>query len=186
MLFTSSVQHVSNFDLSKSPRTIFWIINNTAGFFLALASISLPRRVDVVFEGCIVDRQRTVSALCRYTWGWIEPMLKEASTKGDIDFNDLFCADHRLRSSVLQQNWNSKNPQATLLRSLIKEYKQKLGVSWIITILRCLISLLPFWALRQALDILETREGRSIYRVELVSLVIGMALSNLLDAVRLP
>jgi ABC-type multidrug transport system fused ATPase/permease subunit len=182
--FSQSIQQALRFDTYEYPITIAWVINNISSLVLAVISISLLRRPDVTFQGRKVDRQRTVCGLHRYTWSWIEPLLRKASLKGDLDEEDIPQADYTLRSEQLQKKWDDMEPQGTLLRSLVWEYKERLGFSWIVTIVRCLVSILPFWIMLLTLDILENRETKGSHQLELLGLISGMAVFNLLDAVR--
>jgi len=151
---------------------------------LAASTVLLSRRPDVFFQGCEVDRQRTVSALSRYTWGWIEVLLRQASLKNDLDADEIPHADHTLRSDELKKTWDGLEARSTLLRSLICAYKGSLGLLWIVTIVRCIVSIMPFWTMLQVLNILEDREAKASHPIELLGLILGMAISNLLDAVR--
>lgn len=151
---------------------------------LAISSISLPRRPDVVFQSCKVDRQRTVSALRRYTWSWIESLLQQASVKNDLDLDDIPCADQTLRADELDRQYDGFEVDSTLLRSLLCGYKGKLGWSWLVTIVRCLISIMPYWTMLRTLEVLENRELKFSHQLELLGLVLGIAIFNLIDSVR--
>lgn len=43
---------------------------------------------------------------------------------------------------------------------------------------------MPFWTMLRVLNILEDREAKASHPFELLGLILGMAISNLLDAVR--
>jgi len=182
-----SVQYASRLNTHNDPGTIAWAINSIISFALAISSVLLPRRPNVVFEGYEVDRQRTVSTLSRYTWSWFELLLQKAAAKDDLDADEIYRPDHTLRSDELMKKWDGLRAQTVLLRSLLWAHKGELSLIWIVTIVRCLVSIAPFWTMLRVLHILEDRKAKNAsYHIELLVLIIGMALSNLLDAVRFP
>lgn len=168
---------------SKDPVIILRAINTAVVFFLSLASILIPRRPDVFFKDSKVDRQWTVSALSRYTWTWVEPLLRHASKKNDLDAADIPQPDLKLRSEDLKKNWDNFNFQGSLLRSLIWAYKGGVALQWGVTIFRCFLGIVPFWIMLRIIRILEKRETEGTPTLELWSLVIWMAFLNFLDAV---
>ncbi|KAH7156326.1 P-loop containing nucleoside triphosphate hydrolase protein [Dactylonectria macrodidyma] len=167
---------------SKDPVIILRAINTAVVFFLSLASILIPRRPDVFFKDSKVDRQWTVSALSRYTWTWVEPLLRHASKKNDLDAADIPQPDLKLRSEDLKKNWDNFNFQGSLLRSLIWAYKGGVALQWGVTIFRCFLGIVPFWIMLRIIRILEKRETEGTPTLELWSLVIWMAFLNFLDA----
>jgi hypothetical protein len=151
---------------------------------LAISSVSLPRRPDVMFQGCKVDRQRTVSALHRYTWSWVEPLLQQASIKDDLDPADIPYADQTLRADKLNKHYDGFEADSTLLRFLVCEYKRGLVWSWLVTIVRCLVNIMPYWTMLRTLEVLESRESKTSHQLELLGLIFGIAIFNLIDSVR--
>lgn len=57
---------------------ILRICTLVSGTTLALASILIPRRPDVLYGGEPVDGNFTVSALSRFTWAWGDKILELA------------------------------------------------------------------------------------------------------------
>lgn len=153
---------------------------------LALSAVALPRRPDVLIDGRPVDRQRTVSALSRYTWSWVEPLLRLASVNQDLTLDDVPRGDHRLRSEDLQRAWDTSQPRATLLRSLVCRFRVRMALLYSVTVVRCVVSVVPFWAMHRVIGILENEGREGVHRIELPALVIIMALSNLIDGVGCP
>lgn len=168
----------------RDPVVVFWVFNTLTSLCLGVSSTLLPKRPDVFFNGCKIDRQRTVSLLSRYTWSWIQPLLLHASTMNDLDMDVIPSADRTLRSRELKKDWDALKIQTSLLRSLWWAYKGRLATLWTVTIVRCLVGIVPFWTMLRILNRLEIRRDSGCHNFELMALVIGMALSNLLDAVR--
>lgn len=64
-------------------------------------------------------------------------------------------------------------------------YKGRLVILWAVTLVRCAVSILPFWFMLKIINILEGGTARAD-NMQLMVFVLLMALSNLLDSVRLP
>lgn len=150
---------------------------------LGVSSISLPRRPDVFFENSPVDAQWTVSALNRVTWTWIQPLLRQASLQQDLDAGDIPHPDSKLRSQNQCKNDHVFKAEGSILGPLLTLYKPKLGILWLVTLLRCVISLLPFWFMFCILGILEDADT-SAPPTQLLLLIACMAILNLVDSVR--
>ncbi|KAH6876396.1 hypothetical protein B0T10DRAFT_414530 [Thelonectria olida] len=151
---------------------------------LGIASTTLPRRPDVFFKKCKVDRQWTVSALNRFTWTWVQPLLRHASIHNDVGTEDVPQPDANLRAENLKQHWDMLNTTTapSLFRTLMGVYRVQLALLWTVTLLRCLVSILPFWSMFRILGILEDPTSRGSQLIELLALITCMTASNLLDA----
>ncbi|RGP63629.1 ATP-dependent bile acid permease [Fusarium longipes] len=160
---------------------ILSIISTVFAISLAFASTCLPRRPEVLHQNAAIDRQWTVSVLGRLTWTWVQPILRHAAQRGDIDTEDVPKADSRLRSQDLKKRWDQMAQKDSLFRSLVALYKGRLFCLWAITLIRCAVSILPFWFMLKIINVLEDGAAPSD-KVELMSYVLCMALSNLLDS----
>lgn len=149
---------------------------------LGIASGMLPRRPDVLCHEHHVDRQWTVSLLNRLTWSWVQPLLRHASLHNDIDAADIPHAGSELRSQDLENEWDRLGQKPSLSLSLFTAYRGRLLILWAVTLVRCVISILPFWFMLLILNILEDETTPSNL-VELFVFVMCMASSNLLDSV---
>ncbi|KAI5467371.1 P-loop containing nucleoside triphosphate hydrolase protein [Mariannaea sp. PMI_226] len=165
----------------EDPVAILRAANAVVATALCVSSACLPRRPDVFINERKVDRQSTVSALNKYTWTWAEPLLNFASQKNDLDADDIPNPDRRLRTEGLKQDWDAFEFKGGLLRSLLWAYKGRLVFQWGLTTIRCFLGVLPFWAMLRLITILEEQGGGNA-TLESWSLVLGMALFNLVDA----
>ncbi|KAH7273597.1 P-loop containing nucleoside triphosphate hydrolase protein [Fusarium solani] len=176
----TEAQHVSS---DNVPVVILRAVNVVAVISLCLSSVLLPRRPEVYFKNRKVDGQWTVSALSRYTWTWVEPLLQYASKRNDLDADDVPHPDRKLRSGLLKHDWDSMRFDGSLLRALLWAYKGSFVLQWSVTIFRNFLGLLPFWTMLRLINILEQRDSRgSGPSLELWILVFAMAAFNLLDA----
>lgn len=175
--------------VKKSPETapILRIGNVAVTIALAIVSSLLPRKPAVVFRERKVDDQSAVSALSKYTFSWIAPLVRLAIQKGDLDTDDLNGPDHVLRSEDLQKNWSKQNSNNTsFVYSLVWTYRGQLAFLWSLTIVRGFVSILPYWTMLRIIEILEKRSSRNSSYMELLVLVAGMAFFSLIDAVCIP
>lgn len=140
----------------------------------------------MLYNGCKVDRQSTVSSISKYSWSWIEPLLRLAIAKGDLDYEDVPGPDHSLRASELQNGWIRFGFQSTsLFDSILWAHKGKFALLWTVSSLKGAVSILPYWSMLSIITLLESNESRSSYIVKLLLLVAIMTFTNLLDAVSL-
>lgn len=159
------------------------VISVISGAALSVCSTMLPRKPEVSFNCRPVDSQWTVSALSRYTWTWIYPLLRHALLHDDLDAEDIPHPDFRLRSQTLLEKCDTFKQRTSLFWSLVTMYKQKLSILWFVTLIRCVASLLPFWFMFRILGVLEDTKKAS-HHSELLPLIVYMAVLNLIDSVR--
>lgn len=158
-------------------------LNAVAVLGLVVTGSLFPRRPGVLFGKREVDQQWTVSALNRYTWSWIQPLLHHAYLHNDVAIEDLPVADAETRSETLAGQWNKSSMGTSLFHSLLRVYRRKFIILWLTTVVRCVVSIVPFWFMLRILNLLETPTGRPL-STELLILISFMAISNLLDSVR--
>lgn len=162
--------------------TLFWIVQTFVAISTAVSSIVLNRRPDVFYKGRTVDREASVSFLSRYTWAWVQPLIRHASVHQDIASDDVPQPASHLRSKDLKTKWDIVCSNASLFCSLLGAYKKNLALLWTSTLLRCIISILPFWAMSKILVMLQDTT-KSSHPVDVFTFVVVLAASSLLDSV---
>lgn len=182
LTFPQLVEVAQETSAYKDPVTVLRAINAVIVIALGFSSATLPRRPDVFIDGREVDRQFTVSALNKYTWSWVEPILNFAAKKNDLDVNDVPKPDRRLRADGLKQDWDAFEFKGSLLRSLLWAYKGSMAFQWGLTILRGFFGILPFWGMLRLIKILEERGSGGSPTLEMWGLIIWMAVFNMVDA----
>ncbi|KAF4472248.1 ATP-dependent bile acid permease [Fusarium albosuccineum] len=184
-LATSSVSQLMAIGIHvnqhKDPVSILYMISTISAVGLAVTSITLPRRPNVFFNNSKVDCQWTVSALNRYTWTWVQPLFRHALIHNDIGVEDVPQADAKLRSEHLTKDWDKLRSHQSLFRSILSVHRGKLALLWTVTLVRCAVSILPFWFMFRILNILQDRTAAS-HSVQLLALILCMAISNLIDS----
>ncbi|KAI8713732.1 hypothetical protein NCS52_01218600 [Fusarium sp. LHS14.1] len=166
----------------KDLASLLSVISTIMAVALWLSCSLLPRRPDVFYENRKVDGQWTVSTLSRYTWAWVQPLLRHASLHNDINLEDVPQPDSRMRSKALKSEWDRVDRTSySLIKSLFSAYKGKLTILWAVTLVRCAVSIGPFWFMLRTLNILEHQAVGS-HNMELMALILGMSITNLLDS----
>lgn len=89
-----------------------------------------------------------------------------------------------MRSQTLKGVWDSSSPKSSLFRTLLYLYGDKFTLMWTITLVRCAVSVLPFWFMFHILYILENGDETPSH-IRLLTLTACMSISNLLDSVGL-
>lgn len=186
VVVVAQASHVSKYVPSaKDAELILRIINGALLLPLIFACILLPRRPEVFYKGEKVDREWSTCALSRCTWTWASHLLSTAQRKGDLDEKDIPRPNHTVRVDSLVKNWNRKQYQGTLLRSLLKEYGARLAFQWIVIIIRCIIGIGPFWTMLRLVQMLESRDSGNGTSRELWEMVFLMGFLTLAEQVSL-
>ncbi|KAK0669314.1 P-loop containing nucleoside triphosphate hydrolase protein [Cercophora samala] len=125
---------------------------------LSVASVSLPRRPDVLHEGEPVDRMYSTTALGRYTFSWPTALLTLASTKKNLDMSDLPRPDHYTRAASTSEAWKKRNSKHPLWLSLLLAHKKAIAIQWFLTLCTSVLNFAPQWVILQLLQTLEKRQ----------------------------
>ncbi|KAK4183219.1 92fa4e65-f2b9-41ea-8f4e-0e0d5e2b8a44 [Podospora australis] len=144
---------------------------------LAVAGISLPRRPDVYYNGELVDRMNTTSALSRFTFAWPSGLLSLAAKKKDLDLIDLTRPDHLTRSASTSADWKKLDYKYRLWISLALAHKRALIIQWVLTVLTSFGNFAPQWVILQLLRFLERRQPGSSNGIDAWVWVIWLAVA---------
>ncbi|RDL31200.1 uncharacterized protein BP5553_09989 [Venustampulla echinocandica] len=125
--------------------------------FAALASVSIPRRPDVFYDGAFVDGMNTVSALERYSFSWVDQLLALARKKKRLDQNDLPKMDHYTRARDLSEDWRRKKHTQRLWIEIFLVHKAQFITQWFLTLLQAFGNFAPQFVTYHILRILERR-----------------------------
>ncbi|KAI1326944.1 P-loop containing nucleoside triphosphate hydrolase protein [Xylariaceae sp. FL0255] len=125
---------------------------------LAFASLTIPRRPDVFYDGELVDREATDSAWNKLNWGWASYILKIASKKR-LDLKDLPRPNHLVRSKDTTAAWLSHDFHHPLWTSIFLAHKWTFFHQWGLSLFTSILNFAPQWVVLQLLHLLERREG---------------------------
>lgn len=165
---------------------VLQIINLLATFGTLFSSLLIPRRPVVFFRGEPVDAQWTCSILSRYTWTWVWPLIRLAGKKGDLEEKDVPQPDHTVRAEEVLADWHGYNFKGSLIREVLNFYKARLALQWSVTAVRCIIGVVPYWAMLSLIDSLEQRGGGGSPGRDLWGLVILLGVLSLIELVCFP
>lgn len=127
------------------------------------AGLSIPRRPAVFLDGKPVDGMYTVSALGRYSFTWVEHLLKLSRQNHRLNLDDLPKMDHYTRSKDLSESWATKKHTRRLWLETLLEHKFAFGLQWLLTAFTSCTNFAPQFCLLHILQILELRDaGKAI------------------------
>ncbi|KAK4181284.1 P-loop containing nucleoside triphosphate hydrolase protein [Triangularia setosa] len=146
--------------LLESNRTLFAlrVIEVGLSVCLSVASVSLPRRPDVLYQGEPVDRMYSTTAFGRYTFSWPAALLTLASKKKNLDMTDLSRPDHYTRAASTSAAWKKRNSKRPLWLSLLLAHKTAIAIQWFLTLCTSVLNFAPQWVILQLLRTLEKRQ----------------------------
>ncbi|KAJ3577184.1 hypothetical protein NPX13_g3383 [Xylaria arbuscula] len=125
---------------------------------LGFASVTLPRRPDVYYEGRLVDQLYTVSAWSRYNYSWASGVLRLATKKKNLDLDDLPRPSQWVRAKDVTAHWESHNFKHSLWVSIILAHKWAFAIQWALTLVCAVLNFAPQWVVLQLLHLLEGRQ----------------------------
>ncbi|KAK3903780.1 P-loop containing nucleoside triphosphate hydrolase protein [Staphylotrichum tortipilum] len=130
-----------------------------SSIFLAVSALCLPRRPDVYYQGELVDRMFTASALTRFTFSWPSGLLNLAAKKRDLDLADLTRPDQFTRATAMSASWKTRKTggQRLWLALVLAQFKP-LVVQWVLTLVAAVLNFAPQWVILQLLRFLEHRQ----------------------------
>ncbi|ESU08663.1 hypothetical protein FGSG_04440 [Fusarium graminearum PH-1] len=168
-------------DGCASPRSLAEFTNRGAKSFIVVFSAigAATCIVNLVITTLYHDGVESViePALILAAWA----LLRQAAQRDDLDKEDVPQADSRLRSQDLKKRWDQLTRHESLFHSIVAMYKGRLVILWAVTLVRCAVSILPFWFMLKIINILEGGTARAD-NMQLMIFVLLMALSNLLDS----
>ncbi|GME61850.1 ATP-dependent bile acid permease [Neofusicoccum parvum] len=151
-----------------------------AGF---LVCSLLPRRPDVYYNDQIVDRQRTASALERYTYTWLSPLLAFAAKQGLLHQADLPMLDSAARARDLHDDFAAHHARrpGPLWRKVARAHARALAAQYLLTTLDSVLIVAPQAAMFRLLKLLEDRQKGASVTLEASLWVGGLGLGILVQ-----
>ena len=148
--------HIGAF-YESAPQIVLRSTQLVVSILAAFASISLPRRPDLTYNGVPVDNMLSRSALDKFTFAWVEHLLILAKRTNHLELKDLPVMDHFTRSKDLSRLWAQKEHSRKLWLEIILEYKWPLATQWFLTLLTAFGNFAPQFILFHIIRILELR-----------------------------
>jgi hypothetical protein len=155
-------------------------------FGLAIASLQIPRRPDVFYHGAQVDRAGTVSAFDRLTFRWAAQLMSVATTKGDLDMDDMPALGSQLRSADASARWNAKKHKRGLFIPFLRQFAPALVKQWSLSVLYAIFGYLPWLITLKLLQTIESTKFGESTGSQVWLLLICMGIAKITGAVRSP
>lgn len=121
----------------------------------------IPRRPDVFHEGKVVDQQDTVSVLGRFTFSWVNGLLRFTMAKKGLDIDDLPALPCSVRPETLHGRFEQVRRGIPLWRALIIAHWKPFVLQTTLALVSCALSFGPQVALLGILKSLENRQSGS-------------------------
>ena len=118
---------------------------------------SFPRRPAVVNNGQAVDAQLSVSALCRWSFGWAIDLLSFAKVNGGLDMHHLPRLHAGMRSFYLHESFKTSNNVDQLWKTLLHRHWREIVYQSSLAAFQGVVAFSPQYALYRLLKLLETR-----------------------------
>ena len=145
----------------------------------ALSGVTLPRRPELFLDGKPVDGMYTVSALSRYSFSWLQPLLATARQKKRLELDDLPKMDHYTRSKDLSNVWARSTRPRKLWIKVFLAHKWSFMIQWFLTLLQAFGNFAPQFMTYHILKILEKREPGKQVNAEAWVWVVALMLATI-------
>lgn len=149
-------------DNQSNTVAILQIVLLSLTVFIGFAFATIPRRPVVFKDSKPIDGAFTVSALGRYTFSWVNPLVSLAKIKSknneQLDMEDLPVPNHLTRSRDLSEGWSSCERTGSLWWEMIKEHRWTFAAQWFLTLLGAIGTFAPPFVLLHILQLLEQRQ----------------------------
>ncbi|RDW75857.1 putative ABC bile acid transporter [Coleophoma crateriformis] len=163
---------------STAPFTLH-IVQLALTLTVLFAGISIPRRPAVFLDGKPVDGMYTVSAFGRYSFTWVEHLLKLSRKKQRLNLEDLPKMDHNTRSKDLSERWATRKHTRRLWLETFLEHKMAFGLQWLLTTLTAFTNFAPQFCLLHILRNLEMRDAGKAITSDAWIWVLGLCFATL-------
>ncbi|EKD21812.1 ABC transporter [Drepanopeziza brunnea f. sp. 'multigermtubi' MB_m1] len=148
---TAGERYVSSAELSLRITQLFLVV------LVTFSSVSLPRRPEVFHNGVPVDGMQTVSAFDRYTFTWVEHLLRLSRQNNRIELVDLPKMDSNTRSQDLSESWAEKPHPKKLWVEIFLDHSRSFRNQWCLTLIQAFGNFAPQFVTYHLLKILEKR-----------------------------
>jgi len=167
---------------TRSPVGILHVWSCATAFALAIASIQIPRRPELFYNGAPVDRMFTVSAWDRLNYRWANQLMSLANKKGDFEMDDIPTLGSNLRAADASVAY--RKTKRSLFLAFLIQFIPSLAKQWFLASLNVGISYLPWYITLTLLRTIET--GGESGGPPVWVLLTWLGISKIAGAVRKP
>ncbi|KAK4044567.1 hypothetical protein C8A01DRAFT_12107 [Parachaetomium inaequale] len=139
-----------------------------------------PRRPDIFDKAGLVDQQRTLSLLSRFSFSWNRAIFNIAKER-QMQVQDIPNLDFATRSRHLESKFLDNGATGPLWKRLIKAHAGELALQWFLTLVIACLSLFPQVVLYNFLSKIERSQQHTAADPTVFFWVFGLLLSQLLQ-----
>ncbi|RMZ44162.1 hypothetical protein AFCA_012719 [Aspergillus flavus] len=128
-----------------------------AAFLRGLCSILIPRRPNVYHDGQIVDQELTYSVYSRFTFSWVNDLMKYATENNSLEIDSLPKLPFAVRAENLYTRLEQTRQSRKLWKALVLGNMRPLIWQAVLSLITCVLSFGPQIAMYGILKALEER-----------------------------
>lgn len=159
---------------------ILCLVELIAALVAVCAWAAFPRRPDVFNNGILVDQQRTLSLLDRFSYSW-NSMVLQIARERQMKLSDIPAPEYRIRSITLQKNFEAVCGSGRFWRQLVRAHFWIFVAQWMLTFVSSVLSLLPQLVLLKFLQRIENRGDSGEFDQYLLLWALALLISKLLQ-----
>ncbi|OGM47958.1 ABC transporter [Aspergillus bombycis] len=122
-----------------------------------LCSILIPRRPNVYHDGQIVDQELTYSVYSRFTFSWVNDLMKYAAENKSLDIDSLPKLPFAVRAENLYTRLEQNRQSRKLWKALVLGNMRPLIWQAVLSLITCMLGFGPQVAMYGILKALEER-----------------------------
>ena len=165
----------------NSTTTWLFISQLVIASLRGIVSTLIPRRPNVYYEGQVVDQEHSVSMFTRFTFGWVNEVLRYIEKNKGLEIHDLPKLPFASRSITLHKRLEDVFTSRPLWKALIVEHARSLLAQSILSLMSSVLSFGPQVALYGILKTLEDRNSLDGIETQTWFWVGGMAVAVILS-----
>ncbi|KAB8235657.1 P-loop containing nucleoside triphosphate hydrolase protein [Aspergillus alliaceus] len=142
-------------------QTVLVISQLIAASLRSLCSILIPRRPNVYHDGQVVDQELTYSVYSRFTFSWVNGLMKYAAENRSLEIDSLPKLPFAIRSENLYRCLEETRQSRKLWKALFLGHIRPLIWQAALSLVTCVLSFGPQVALYGILKSLEERSAGS-------------------------
>ncbi|KAF2200266.1 P-loop containing nucleoside triphosphate hydrolase protein [Delitschia confertaspora ATCC 74209] len=155
---------------SSTKQVILAIVTTTGASLAISGAVSIPRTA----INPKVDAQHAVSALSKYSFSWMRPLLDLAREQGTLKVDDLPALGRKERSKHLNNRFTlGKKP---LWRRVIVDHRRAIITQWALTGIESFLLIGPQLCLFQLLKLLERKDSGDVEARQLWLWAVSLAI----------
>ncbi|KAL2862511.1 putative ABC transporter [Aspergillus lucknowensis] len=173
----ASVLYLDARTATLHPQCALAVPQLVAAGILFVVNLTLPRGPNVYRDGKIVDAERSVSVLNRYTFSWAFGTMALATKNGRLNPGDLPLMAQEVRAKTLSDIFYATDGTSVRWRKWFKLYWRAFITQLVIQLFANAFHFLPHFLLLTVLQLFEDRDAGASNQLQLWLAALGLGLS---------